>query len=123
YGGVARITSAAEMDDGLLDLAVFESRTGPRGLLDRAGHIARGARRLRAGWHDVSAPRFSYARASTITIRPERAMRLQVDGESAGVCGPDAALRLSVEHRALRLLVPAGPNPLFPHADATPSEA
>lgn len=113
YGGVSPVTSAAELDDGLLDLALFEGRSGGRGLYDRTRHVMGAARRLRSGWHGVVATRFSYTRAAEIVVRPERLLPVQLDGEPFHSCGPDAPLTLRVERRAVRLLVPDRPNPLF----------
>lgn len=113
YGGVSPVTSAAEMDDGLLDLVVFEARSGIRGGFDRTRHVLRAVRRLRHGWHDAVAPRFSYTRAAEFVVRPERSLPVQLDGETFRSCGPDAPLTLGVEPRAVRLLVPDRPSPLF----------
>ncbi len=113
YGGVARITSAAEMDDGLLDLVTFEARQGRRGLFDALRHLVLAVRRLRAGWHARPAPLVSYERADEFRLRPERPLPLQLDGEGWATCDAARPLSLRVAPRALRVLVPARSNPLF----------
>ncbi|MCK9486375.1 MAG: hypothetical protein M0R73_06690 [Dehalococcoidia bacterium] len=113
YGGVARIASAAEMDDGLLDLVTFEARAGVRGLLDAGGHLVRGVARRRSGWHAARAPRVAYERGARFLLRPERPLPLQLDGEAFAVCDSARPLLLTVAPTRLRVLVAPGPNPLF----------
>src|SRR3546814_4629155 len=64
YGGVTRLTSDARMDDGLLDLALFEARPGVTGILDSARHLGRGVTQtLMPGgrpWSDARLERFEY---------------------------------------------------------------
>ncbi len=110
YGGVARITAGARLDDGLLDLVTFEGAPGWRALpvaLRQAGAALRG----RLGRTDVRG--VAYRRGGHVSIRPERALPVQVDGEWIGACDADAPLVLTVEPRAVTFALPAAPNPLF----------
>ena len=116
YGGVARITSAAVLDDGLLDMATFEVRGGLGGIVDRFAHVGGAMLRMRGGWERVRGPRFSYEQAPWIMVRPEQRLALQLDGELFGSCGPDAPLTLRTEPKAVRMLVPWGANVLYPSA-------
>lgn len=113
YGGVTRLASAAEMDDGLLDLVTFEARAGLRGLLDAAVHLGRTAGRLRRGWAGASVARVAYQRSGRFEVHPERALPVQLDGEFFATCDAARPLTLHVERHALQVLVPAGPNPLW----------
>lgn len=119
YGGVARIASAAEMDDGLLDLVTFEARAGALGLLDVSRHLALGVARRKRGWHTGDVRRVAYERSTRFVLRPQRALRLQLDGEAFATCDAARPLSLTVAPRALRVLVAPGPNPLF----GSPGEA
>ena len=65
YGGVSRLTSAARLDDGVLDLALFEARPGIRGIGDALRHLGRGVLRGKRPWHQVQAPRFEYRQAGS----------------------------------------------------------
>ncbi|MEX1022861.1 MAG: hypothetical protein WD058_06910, partial [Dehalococcoidia bacterium] len=112
YGGVTRLASAAEMDDGLLDLVTFEARGGWRRWSDTAVHVGRGLR-IRRAWHETRAVRFAYERAARFVLHPAEALPLQLDGEAFTSCGPDAPLTLEVDRAALTVLVPPGANPLF----------
>lgn len=102
YGGVARLTGAALADDGQLDLCLFHGD----GMIRRAAlavYALRGGldRRPRAG--------IDYLRGARVTVTPERALPVQVDGEVAG----ETPVTLSVEPRSLSVLVAPRPNPLF----------
>lgn len=113
YGGVSRLTSDARMDDGLLDLALFEARQGPLGLLDAATHLARGIARGKRPWHDHRAARFEYRRGACFELTPDAPLPVQVDGEFHGVVMPGERMTLTADPLAVRLLVSAAPSPLF----------
>lgn len=112
YGGVARVAGAARADDGLLDLVTFEAAEGGR--LAAALFHGRQAAGALAGRLDRTGVRgAAYRRGASISVRPERALAVQVDGEWLGECGPEAPLTLGVEPRALTFALPAVPSPLF----------
>lgn len=111
YGGVARVAAAARADDGLLDLVTFEAaQSGPAAALfhGRQALVALAGRLDRMGVRGAA-----YRRGTSISVRPERALAVQVDGEWLGECGPEAPLVLGVEPRALTFALPAVPSPLF----------
>jgi len=113
YGGVVRITADARMDDGLLDLAILRARPGGRGWIDLATQatgalIDRARGRARAG----------YRRAAGFSLVAQGAMPLQVDGEFVTAVEAGHPVRLDIEPRALRILVPPAENPLFSFDDA-----
>lgn len=111
YGGLARITSGAVADDGLLDVVSFlddgRAITRPWRLLRES----LGA--LRGGLDQRSVEGIGYRRTPRLELRPTRELAVQVDGEPIGVCGPDAPLTLSVEPSAVQMVTPAGDNALF----------
>lgn len=111
YGGLARITSGAVADDGLLDIVSFldEGRavTRPWRLLRESV----GA--LRGGLDQRRVEGIGYRRTPRLELRPARELAVQVDGEPIGVCGPDAPLTLSVEPSAVQMVTPRGDNVLF----------
>ena len=105
YGGVARLTAAARIDDGLLDLLTFH--TGGR---DGAVHRARLAlRALRGGLHRRTGGGIDYRRAARVVVTPERALPVQADGEFVG----ETPVTLTVAPQALTVLIAPRPNPLF----------
>lgn len=113
YGGVVRITADARMDDGLLDLAIIRVRPGGRGLLDLATQTA-GALVDRARGRGARA---GYRRAAGFSLVTQGTMPLQVDGEFVTTVEAGHPVRLDVEPRALRILVPPAENPLFAFDD------
>ncbi len=113
YGGVSELTSDARMDDGLLDLALFEARPGAVGLLDEAQHLARGIVRGRRGWHDSRATRFEYRRAASFALTTYAPLSIQVDGEFFGQAEVGDRVALSSDPGAVRMLVSAAASPLF----------
>lgn len=124
YGGVSRLTSDARMDDGMLDLALFEARPGLRGVADAAAHLARGVVRGRGDWHDRRAVRFEYRRAPRFEFTPWAPLALQVDGEFLLRAEPGQTVTLSSDPLAVRVLVSRAWSPLFgeagPGEDAPP---
>ncbi|MCA9847019.1 MAG: hypothetical protein KC472_03515 [Dehalococcoidia bacterium] len=113
YGGVSQLTSDARMDDGLLDLALFEARQGAIGILDATTHLARGMARGKRPWHDHRAARFEYRRGPRFTLTPQAPLDVQVDGEFFTRVQPEEPMRLSSDPMAIRLLVPDAPSPLY----------
>ena len=90
------VAPGARMDDGLLDVAVYE-RYSPLQLL---AHLIR-----RIGGRKIDDTRVRRFRARTILVEPSRdpsfaAWPIEVDGEIAGDCGPDGRWR-RIEVRAL----------------------
>ena len=116
YGGVSRLTSDARMDDGLLDLALFEARQGAIGILDATTHLARGIARGQRPWHDHRAARFEYRRGARFQLTPRAPLDVQVDGEFFTRVQPDELMRLSSDPLSIRLLVPDAPSPLYGRA-------
>lgn len=113
YGGVSELTSDARMDDGLLDLALFEARSGPLGLVDAAVHVVRGVARGRRGWHEARATRFEYRRAPAFGLTAYGPLSIQVDGEFFARTGVGDHISLSSDPGAVRMLVSAASSPLF----------
>lgn len=111
YGGVARLTPDALVDDGALDLLLVGS-AGARERLRLVVRALRGRLQEQAG--------VERRRAVAVTIEPERPLWWQVDGEVGGEVGVSGApaLTLAVEPRALAVLVAPRPNPLFRGAPA-----
>ena len=102
YGGVARLTGAARADDGLLDLAAFSGA----GLARRLRLTARAAR---GGLDRRSGDGVDYLRGARIRIAADRPLAVQADGELVG----ETPVTLTVEPRALTVLLAPGPNPLL----------
>jgi YegS/Rv2252/BmrU family lipid kinase len=100
YGGVTRITSRAQADDGLLDVLVFPGYN----LLRAAGY---GLAILAGRYHD--APGVTYRRAAEVEVAGPSSLPVQADGEFLGY----TPLRLRVVPGALQALLPDEPNPLF----------
>lgn len=105
YGGVARVTGAARIDDGQLDLAVF----GGERWRDRLGLTAQA---LRGGLDRRAVTGIDYQRGHVIEIAAAASLPVQVDGEFAGETG-GAPLRLTVEPGALTVLLAPRPNALL----------
>jgi len=100
YGGVVRITNRSLVDDGLLDLCVFQEAGVAR--------FARYGLRILAGRHGGS-PGTIWERVRTLEVDGP-ALPVQVDGEPAG----STPMRFRVEPGAVHVIVPAGcRSPLF----------
>ena len=94
YGGPFKLFPKASMEDGLLDVCVFE-RGGYLDMLRYGQGILRAAH---VGFRDVQ-----YFQAKEFTCSAAQPVPFQLDGEDAG----DAPVRFSVVPRALRVIVPA----------------
>ena len=110
YGGVVRLTAAALMDDGLLDLCLFHGS----GIVH---HARLALRALRGGLDRRAGDGIDYRRAAHIVITPERALPVQADGELVG----ETPATLSVAPGALTVLVAPRPNPLLGGSAAAPA--
>ena len=100
YGGIARITHRARVDDGQLDVAIMH-RGG-------AFHLLADGVRLLFGRHDRS-PNVAYRHATSVEIATP-GLPVQVDGEMAG----RTPVTIEVEPLALEVIVPASlASPLF----------
>jgi diacylglycerol kinase (ATP) len=121
YGGVARLASAARMDDGLLDLVTYRVRPGPPGLLDASAHLVRGAWQRRGVRPDAPPRRVDYRQAARVTVTPEADVAVQCDGEPVGRVAAGSTVTVEAVPGALRLLVPAAPNPLWGGALSRPA--
>jgi YegS/Rv2252/BmrU family lipid kinase len=100
YGGVTRITSRAQADDGLLDVLAFPG-------YDPLRAVGYGLAIL-AGKHH-GAPGVIYRRAAEVEIAGPSPLPVQADGEFLGY----TPLRLRTIAGALSVMVPDEPNPLF----------
>lgn len=113
YGGVTKITDGAVLDDGLLDLVTFSgqpSASVERRVLERLVQLSWAASGSLSRQRHKSV---HYLRATSVELRPEGELPVQVDGEFAGMAGPEAPLRLWADPGSVTVLVPAGRNPLF----------
>jgi YegS/Rv2252/BmrU family lipid kinase len=105
YGGLLNITHRARVDDGLLDVYVFEGKD----VAQKLGHS------LRVLTHrQDSAPGIVYRPAREVRLSAPAAMECQVDGEILGFA-PQA---VRVAPRALTVVVPDVKNDLFVGDDA-----
>ena len=102
YGGIASLTDAALADDGLLDVAAFSGRS----LGDRVRLVARG---LRGGLERRTGGGIDYTRGAEVRMTSERPLAVQADGEYVG----ETPVTISVEPRALTVLLAPEPNPLL----------
>lgn len=93
YGGMVKITSRANIDDGLLDVAVFK---GDNGLSAVHRLIAILRRRYSED------PEIEYYRARTIQVIARPRLPVQVDGDPIG----QTPMTFEVAPRALRALLP-----------------
>ena len=100
YGGVAALAHSA-IDDGLLEVAIFEASGSP---IDRLRLVTAALR----GHLDARVVRgMTHRRARSITITPAVPLPVEVDGDAIGRCGPDAPLRIEVEPQALTMICAA----------------
>ncbi len=102
YGGLARITGAALADDGALDVCSFSGH----GLRDRLALVVRA---LRGGLDHRAGGGIDYTRGVEVRIAPERPLPVQADGEYIG----ETPVTITVEPRALTVLLAPEPNPLL----------
>ncbi|MGE0228762.1 MAG: diacylglycerol kinase family protein [Dehalococcoidia bacterium] len=102
YGGVMRLTSLARMDDGLLDVCVFEG-DGRRSLIRLLYAAVRGdlaVRRSRG---------VDYLRGERLTVTARTPLAIQADGEYVG----ETPVTLSVSPRDLTVLIGTRQNALL----------
>ncbi|MHB0869106.1 MAG: diacylglycerol/lipid kinase family protein [Chloroflexota bacterium] len=102
YGGLLTIAPEAFADDGLLDVWVFPGR----GALAAIAHAAS----VLLGRHSRDSGARFY-RCATVSISARSCLPVQIDGDYVGT----TPITIHVAHRALRVLVPSGPHPLFRH--------
>jgi diacylglycerol kinase (ATP) len=101
YGGVFKIAREARLDDGLLDVFVFEGL----GFSYAVRHLLK----IVAQRH-LQDPRVVYRRARRIEVETELAVPVQLDGDPIAT----TPITLQVVPRALRVLVPpSAPSSLF----------
>ena len=93
YGGKLRLFPRAQLDDGLLDVCVFE-KIGARELFRHLPAVLCGKHPGTTGVH--------YFQTAEFTCRSAGLMPLELDGEDAG----DGPIKFSVKPGALRVLVP-----------------
>ena len=94
YGGKVRVFPRAKLDDGLLDVCVFE-KFGAFEMLRYLPGILCGKHPQMAGVH--------YFKTAEFTCRTTGTTPFQLDGEDAG----DGPIKFSVKPGALRVIVPA----------------
>lgn len=121
YGGVARLTALACIDDGLLDVCALTASDGRAGALYRARlgvDALRGALPSKAASGALGVT-YRQARAVTIEVlEPGRALPYQLDGDYGGAVGPggdalEDSLRIAVDPASLTVLVGPGHHPVF----------
>ncbi len=101
YGGVVNVTHDALADDGLLDICAFEGHGWRRVIVSGLRILAR---RLEG------APGIVWRRVRSVELPPTPSFPVQVDGDYLG----RTPMRVTVEPRALTVLVPRGlKSPLF----------
>lgn len=107
YGGVTHVAGAALVDDGALDVVTFSSRRFAGRRLP--GRLALAARALRGGLDERRRGGINYARGATVRIAPQTRLPVQADGEYIG----ETPITITVEPRALNVLLDPDPNPLI----------
>ncbi|MGE5618389.1 MAG: diacylglycerol/lipid kinase family protein [Sphingomonadaceae bacterium] len=100
YGGVLTIAPEAFADDGLLDVRVFPGRGVGAAIVHAVSVLL--------GRHSLD-PGARLYRCSTLSISARPPLPVQIDGDYVGT----TPVTLRVAHRALRVLVPTGPHPMF----------
>ncbi|MCL4369384.1 MAG: diacylglycerol kinase family lipid kinase [Chloroflexi bacterium] len=100
YGGVLNMAPQAFADDGLLDVWAFRGR----GVLEGAIHAAS----VLLGRHARDRGARFY-RCSRLSIAAKGSLPVQLDGDYVGT----TPVTLQVAPKALRVLVPPGPHPMF----------
>ncbi len=98
YGGVVALTRRQALDDGLVEVTMFEGD----GLWARLGL---GLQAVRGRLDERAVRGIVQRQASRITITPARSLPVEVDGDAVGHCGPDAPLHVEVEPRAVTMIV------------------
>jgi len=98
YGRILRLTAHARLDDGLLDVCIFEGY----GLLSTVHH----ALRALLGRH-LRDPGVRYYQARRIYVRSAKPMPVQVDGDPIGF----TPMTFEVVPRALNVIVPPTVSP------------
>ncbi|MGC8879665.1 MAG: diacylglycerol/lipid kinase family protein [Anaerolineae bacterium] len=93
YGRLWRIAPDAKMDDGQLDVTVFEGR----GIFSTIHHILG----LTLGFH-VRDPRVHQYRCSSVSVRTRKPLPVHVDAETVGT----TPVRISVVPRAVTVILP-----------------
>ncbi len=94
YGGLLRIAPEARLDDGLLDVVIFNG-AGPTYTLRHFMHLL--------GGRHLQDPRVRFMRARRVMVDCVRPWPVQLDGDPAG----STPMTFQVVPRALRILVPA----------------
>lgn len=102
YGGVIQLADRAVMDDGLLDVVTFESRRGWLGRMDQLRHVSNA---LRGGLSQRTSDQLRYEQAHSMQLTPAGPVPIQTDGEYIGESGPASPLILTIEARAVRMVV------------------
>ncbi|MXZ47041.1 MAG: YegS/Rv2252/BmrU family lipid kinase [Chloroflexi bacterium] len=107
YGGITELTSAALADDGQLDVATFSARRFAGRRLP--GRLALAARALRGRLDERQRGGVDYQRGAQVRIAPVTRLPVQADGEYIG----ETPITITVEPRALHVLLDPDPNPLL----------
>lgn len=94
YGGLFTMTHEARIDDGLLDIVVFSSRTGLIGTTRQFVRLLLRRPNAKAG--------YDYFRGQEVRIWTNRPLGVQVDGELIG----ETPMSFRVEPGALNVLLP-----------------
>jgi len=101
YGGVVRISPLAQLDDGLLDVCIFQGR----GVLSTARHLA--SVFARRHLHD---PEVDFYEARRVEIHPSQPLPIHADGDFLGY----TPAIIEVVPQSLTVIVPtSAPSNLF----------
>lgn len=104
YGGLVEVAPRAKLDDGLLDVSVFEG-LGP-------GYVVRHLFKVLSQRY-LEDPKIIQRQAKRIEVHAEATMAMQVDGDPLG----ETPARIQVVPQALRIVAPPTmPSELLTHA-------
>lgn len=101
FASSLQIAPHALLDDGMLDVIVFES--GPGAMFRFVGQA------IEVFFQEIiSDPCTSHFKCASLTVESEPKVKMQVDGDVWG----ESSARIDVLHKALKLIVPPRPQPV-----------
>ena len=92
YGGIVEITTEAQIDDGFLDVCIFEGQ----GFFRKLTHLIRVF-----GRHHRDDPEVEYFRVKSVSIRSSTPLPVQVDGDTIGT----TPMTFRILPKALRVIL------------------
>jgi diacylglycerol kinase family enzyme len=95
YAGSLRISDEAVMDDGLLDVIIFEASMG--GTAQFVGALLKTLLQIKTGKQSVT-----HFKCTRVRIDSDPPVKMQLDGTVSGWSG----MEITVEPRGVRLIVP-----------------